>query len=89
MSHTLTIDIPDGIFEILSSTARQIGKPPEAVAAQWLIAAVQQLADDPLEQFIGAFDSAGSDWADQHDYYLGVATRGGMPGTMPPESPDA
>jgi hypothetical protein len=89
MSHTLHIDIPDRIFEILSRTARQIGKPPEAIASQWLVAAVQQLADDPLEQFIGAFDSRGSDWVDQHDRYLGAAALERTPGTTPPETSDA
>lgn len=49
MSHTLQLDIPDSIYEILTRTAHQIGKPPETVATQWLVAAVQQMADDPLE----------------------------------------
>ncbi len=82
MSHSLHIEIPDRIFEILSRTASQIGKPPEAVASQWLVAAVQQLADDPLEPFIGAFDSRGSDWIDQHDRYLGTSTLESKPGTI-------
>ena len=33
--------------------------------------ATQPEAEDPLEAFIGAFDSEGSEWADQHDAYLG------------------
>jgi hypothetical protein len=26
---------------------------------------------DPLDAFIGAFDSSSTDWADNHDHYLG------------------
>ncbi|MBI3538039.1 MAG: hypothetical protein HY070_10845 [Chloroflexi bacterium] len=26
---------------------------------------------DPLQKFIGAFDSKGSDWVEKHDRYLG------------------
>ena len=71
MSHTLTIDLPEEVYEPLKKTAEQRGQSPETVVVQWLTAAVQQLVDDPLEQFIGAFDSQGADWADQHDHYLG------------------
>ncbi len=88
MSHTLHIDVPDPVFEILSRTARQLGKPPEVVATQWLVALIQQLADDPVERFIGAFDSQGSDWVDQHDRYLGAATLQGTTGMAPPEQSD-
>ncbi len=71
MSHTLTIDIPEEVYEPLKKTAEQSGQSPETLVVQWLAAAVQHLVDDPVEQFIGAFDSQGSDWADHHDQYLG------------------
>jgi hypothetical protein len=71
MSHTLTLDIPDTVYEPLKKTAEQSGQAPEALAVQWLAAAIQHLVDDPLEKFIGAFSSQGSDWADHHDQYLG------------------
>ena len=31
------------------------------------------LADDPIARFIGAFDSGGIPWAEEHDRYLGEA----------------
>jgi hypothetical protein len=70
MSHTFTLDIPEEIDEPLKKTAEQNGQSPETLAVQWLTVAVQRLVDDPLEKFIGAFDSQETDWADHHDQYL-------------------
>jgi hypothetical protein len=71
MSYTLTLDIPEDVYEPLKRTAEQSGQSPEVLAVQWLTTAVQHLVEDPLEKFIGAFNSQGSDWADHHDQHLG------------------
>ncbi len=71
MSHTLTIEVPDNIYEPLKKTASQNGQSPEVFITQWISTAMQQLTGDPLEQFIGALRSQVSDWADLHDQYLG------------------
>jgi hypothetical protein len=71
MSHTLTIEAPDDLYEPLRQTAAQHGQSPETLVTQWISLAVQQFMDDPLEQFIGALRSQGSNWADRHDQYLG------------------
>jgi hypothetical protein len=42
-----------------------------------------------LEQFIGAFSSHGSDWADAHDKYLGLSVREAMHGERPKGRTDA
>ena len=76
MGHTLTLDLPDEVYESLVQTAKQTSQPPDAMAAQLLTAATQHPASDPLERFIGAFDSRGSDWADRHDKYLGHSPMG-------------
>lgn len=73
MGHTLLLDLPQEVYESLVETAQQTGQTPEAVAMQWLVNAAQAPLDDPLEPFIGAFDSGGLDWADRHDEYLGKA----------------
>lgn len=75
MTFTVNITIPDTIYHTLIATAHTRGQSVEAVAADWLRLAAQQIAPDPIEAFIGAFDSASSDWADDHDRYLG-ATHG-------------
>jgi hypothetical protein len=32
---------------------------------------IKSIEDDPLEKFIGAFNSEFPDWTEKHDYYLG------------------
>jgi hypothetical protein len=73
MGHTLTLEVPEDVYESLLKTAEQTGQPPEALAVQWLTQATQQEARDPVEPFIGAFNSQGSDWVERHDEYLGRA----------------
>jgi hypothetical protein len=72
MNHPLTLELPENVYESLLEKARQAGKSPEAFAVQLLSAATPTVIDDPLEQFIGAFSSYNSDWADAHDKYLGL-----------------
>ena len=71
MNHTLTLEIPEEIYEPLAKSAEQTGRTPEQMAAQLVTERVRQLADDPVEKFIGAFSSNTSDWADDHDKYVG------------------
>jgi hypothetical protein len=71
MGHTLTLDIPEDVYQLLVQKAEQTGQLPETVAVQLLTTVVQPQSTDPLEQFIGAFDSQGADWADRHDANLG------------------
>ena len=78
MGHTLTLDVPEDVYQALIRQAEQTGQLPEAVAVQLLATATQHRVDDPLEQFIGAFRSHGTDWADEHDVYLGKAVTGSM-----------
>ncbi len=73
MEHTMTLNVPESVYRSLIRKAEQSGQPPEALALDLLASAVQPEASDPLEAFIGAFDSGGSDWADRHDAYLGSA----------------
>ncbi len=74
MSHILTLNLPESVYEPLRKTAEQSGLSPEGLAVEWLSTTVQHLSSDPLEKFIGAFDSHVADWADQHDQHLGQAT---------------
>jgi hypothetical protein len=78
MGHTLTLDIPEDVYQSLIKQAEQTGQPPEVVAVQLLASAAQHRVDDPLEPFIGAFRGQDADWADQHDAYLGKGARGSM-----------
>ena len=71
MSHILKLDVPSEIYESLRQIAERAGQSPEVVAVKWLAAVTSQVADDPVEDFIGAWRSNGFPWPDQHDAYLG------------------
>lgn len=72
MGHAMTLNVPDEVYRSLVQRAEEAGQKPESLAVQLLASATEP---DPLEEFIGAFDSRGSDWADRHDAYLGKPPR--------------
>lgn len=71
MSQTLTLEIPDEVYRVLSEIAQQEGKTPAEMGAQWVALTVERIKSDPLEQFIGALPSDVPDWTERHDEYLG------------------
>jgi len=75
MSHTLTLNVPESLYSSLVRKADQAGQALEVLAVQLLATATRPVASDPLEEFIGAFNSQGIDWADQHDAHLGQALK--------------
>jgi hypothetical protein len=89
MGHTLTLDVPEEVYQSLIQKAEQTGQPPEAVAVQLLATAIQYQVNDPLEPFIGAFSSHGANWADQYDVYLGKAAKDAMDNATSKGHPDA
>jgi hypothetical protein len=74
MSHPLTIDVPDDVFLGLSRLALQQGRPPEDLARELVSKAIQELEEDPLLKWIGAFESNVPDAAERHDHYIGEAS---------------
>ncbi len=71
--HIIELELPEFVHESLTRKAIISGVSTEVLASRLLVAAAKDLNSDPLEKFIGAFDSEGSDWADQHDSYIGRA----------------
>ena len=71
MSHTLKLELPEDIYQPLVKSARLKGRSPEETAIEYLKSILLKLEDDPIEKFIGAFQSNIPDWADEHDKYLG------------------
>lgn len=71
MSHVLQLELPEEIYKPLVKKAKQKGRSPEEIAIEYLKSIPSKLEDDPIEKFIGAFQSDIPDWADQHDKYLG------------------
>ena len=71
MEHTLLLKVPENVYDMLTRTAEQVGRPREALAVEWLVATINHLVYDPLEEFIGAFSSSVPNWADDHDQHIG------------------
>lgn len=71
MSYTIKLELPDSIHDSLLKKAERSGLSPEALITELIKTAVEDETDDPLEDFIGAIESGGSDWLAQHDYYIG------------------
>jgi hypothetical protein len=76
MDHTMTLNVPERVYQNLIQRAHEAGQKPESLAVQLLATATQSGVNDPVETFIGAFSSQASDWADQHDAYLGKNLKG-------------
>lgn len=58
MTHTLSIDVTEATYDLLVKKAEEAGRQPETLAAEWLAAAAERTSEeDPLEPFIGAFDT--------------------------------
>jgi negative regulator of replication initiation len=73
MGHRLALEVSEDLYKSLAKKAQQSGQSTEGLVVQLLTAATQEEAQDPLEKFIGAFNSQEVDWADQHDKYFGEA----------------
>ncbi|QTA83162.1 Uncharacterized protein dnl_55560 [Desulfonema limicola] len=71
MKHTLKLELSDDIYILLLKLSEKAGQLPEIIATQWVISETRKQADDPLEKFIGKLKSNKSDWADNHDNYIG------------------
>lgn len=75
MQYHLTLDLPENVYYSLVKSSQQMGRSPEDLACEWLTSAVQFADEDPLEPFIGSFQSNVFDWAENHDVYLGLSLR--------------
>lgn len=73
MAHTLTLELPEEVYAPLVKSAEQLGKAPEQMAVQILAEGVRQFEDDPIEKFIGAFDSGVHDLGTRHHEYISQA----------------
>lgn len=73
MSHPLVLELPDSAHAVLTRAAAQAGRPPEALAADWLAEAARRRERDPFEAFIGSLELNSPGWADDHDRLLADA----------------
>ncbi len=75
--HSLTLQLPDEIFEPLMRQAQRAGNSPEGFVTDWVASVVLSPPDDPLLKLLGTLDSDVSDVAEKHDEYLGQALASG------------
>jgi predicted transcriptional regulator len=73
MPKTLTIELPDEIYEGLQKLAEKWKTTPERIAADWVVLQADQVLNDPLEEIIGAIDTGVIGWGERHDELLGEA----------------
>lgn len=67
----LILNIPDNLYQKLIQKAKNQGETLEDITLNYLTQMTIETKEDPLDKFIGAFDSNNSDWLENHDYYLG------------------
>lgn len=71
MTHSITIDLPETVYNKLVEKASRNGKRVEEFAVDQLSNGDSVTIDDPFEQFIGSLHTDIPDWADNHDKYIG------------------
>ncbi len=71
MTHSLTLEVPENIYQPLAEKAAAEGRKVEDVALEKLANGDESSLKDPLDKFIGAFKGDIPDWAENHDKYLG------------------
>jgi len=81
VTHQLTLEIPDEVYQPLLQKAREQGQSVETVAQECVAEAVRQTAPGNVHsRWIGAFQSELPDAAERHHEYLGQALHDEMPG---------
>ncbi len=73
MSQTLQVEISDEAYLHLSRLAQNEGKTPAELGAEIVNRNIAHLLHDPLDEFIGKFNSGVSDAAENHDFHIGEA----------------
>jgi hypothetical protein len=73
MSHQITIELPDDVYETLAEQSRTVGRSLEEFAQAQLTITVESLKAHPFQKWIGAIESGPPDAATRHHEYLGQA----------------
>jgi hypothetical protein len=68
--NTITLQLSTTLYQSLQNLANQTGRSPEEIATGLLEKDLQIIDDDPVDEFIGAFQTNIPDWGQNHDYYL-------------------
>lgn len=71
MTHLLTLEIPEKVYNALAENASKRGREIEEVAIERLSDDWPEISDDPFEKCIGSLHTDILDWADNHNKYIG------------------
>ncbi len=71
MGHQILVNLPEEIYTSLMTISQKAGRTPEELVIEGIEISVKACDKDPVEQFIGAFNSNVNDWTENHDLYLG------------------
>jgi len=81
VTHQLTLEIPDEVYQPLLQEAKEKGQSVEAVAQECVAEAVRKrVPENAHRRWIGAFESEVPDAAERHHEYLGQALHDEMQG---------
>lgn len=75
MPTTLTLEIPDQIYQPLQRKADQCGETLDQILIEYLGDIVKDELEDPLLKLAGAFASDVTDSSENHDFYIGEELR--------------
>ncbi len=70
MSQTLSLEIPDQLYETLKRLAEKGGRSAEDLGAAWLRLTIERVNSDPIMKLAGALQSGVPDLAERHDAYI-------------------
>jgi hypothetical protein len=74
MTHALTIELPDEVYQPLVDRANAEGQSPESIALNLVAMAIKPPPRGALlRKWKGALNSGIPDLAERHDHYLGQA----------------
>lgn len=71
MTHSLTLEVPERVYQSLAEKASKNGKDIAEIAIEKLAVPFPEDIPDPLDKFIGAFSSGIGDVSTNHDKYIG------------------
>lgn len=74
MTHSLTLELPERVYNNLVEKASMNGKGVEEFVADDIISRdYPKYGEDPLDRLIGTLDTDVPDWGTNHDKYIGEA----------------
>jgi hypothetical protein len=72
MLNTLTLQIPDYLYQSLRKRAIEVGQTPEQMIIKYVEEELEETESDPLLDLAGIFECENTDISENHDGYIGI-----------------